>query len=302
MKFKSLIALILFAILLPFSAFSEALSLFAKENPSLFAKKDPSPTAKESNKDAAAENKKGDQKTPDLDQILANYYKAIGGLEKWQKLDTMIMKGTMTSQGVSMPITAYHKRPNNCRVEFRIEENLLAQVFNGMFAWQLNPLSGNPDPSPMSQSRSNYLRDTCDIESSLIDYKKKGYDVRYLGEEEVAGRKAYKVTVNYKSGNIETHFLDTETYLIIKVEGIYNLEGNEMRTTTNYADFKNTNGYVVPYNLAIDIHGAPSTENLKIDKFIFNSKINPTMFDFPKDKIVDLRKEKIDLEKMQKKE
>jgi len=285
MEFKSLIALILLAIFLPLSAFSE----------------DPNPPARKSNKDASAENKKGDSKKPDLDQILASHYKAIGGLEKWQKLDTMIMKGTMTAQGVSMPITAYHKRPNNCRVEYRIEENLMAQVFNGMFAWQLNPLSGNPDPSPMSQSRSTYLMDTCNIESSLIDYKKKGHNVRYLGEEEVAGRKAYKVTVNYKSGNIETYFLDTKTYLTIKVEGIYNIDGNERRTTTKYTDFKNTNGYVVPYNLTIDIHGTPSTEGLKIDEFIFNSKINPSMFDFPKDKIIDLKKDKIDMQKMQKK-
>jgi len=284
MKFKSLIALILFAILLPLSAFSE----------------EPKTTAKES-KNAGAENKKGDQKTPDLDQILANYYKAIGGLEKWQKLDTMIMKGTMTSQGTSMPITAYHERPNKCRVEFRVKENVMAQTFNGMFAWQLNPLSGNPDPVPMTKGRSDYLRDTCDIESSLIDYEKKGHKVRLLGEEEIKGKKAYKITIDYKTGNLETYYLDADTYLPIKTEGIYIMDGLEIRTTTNFADFKNTNGYVVPYNLVFDIHGAPSNERLKIDKFSFNPKINPSIFDFPKDKIVDLRKEKLDLQKMQKK-
>ncbi len=284
MKFKSLIVLFLLAIFLPLSALSEA--------PGLSAKESPPPTAKKSNKDTAADSDKGDSKKPDLEQILASHYKAIGGLEKWQKLDTMIMKGTMTSQKVSMPIIAYHKRPNKCRVEFRIKESLQAQVFNGMFAWQLNPLSGNPDPSPMSQSRSNYLKDTCDIESSLIDYKKKGHKVRFMGEEEIKGKKTYKISVKYRTGNVETHYLDTETYLTIKIEGIFNIEGNELRTTTKYTDYKNTNGYVVPYNLVIDIHGTPSREGLKIDKFIFNPQISPGMFDFPKDKIINMQKKK----------
>ncbi|MCH8020053.1 hypothetical protein IH785_09340 [candidate division KSB1 bacterium] len=74
MKFKPLIALILFAILLPLSAFSD----------------DPKSGAEKAKKNTAAQKMNEDQKTPDLDQILANYYKAIGGLDRWQNLDTMI--------------------------------------------------------------------------------------------------------------------------------------------------------------------------------------------------------------------
>ena len=281
MKFKPLIALILFAILLPLSVFSD----------------DPKSGAEKTKKNTAAQKMNEEQKTPDLDQILANYYKAIGGLDRWQNLDTMIMKGIMDSQGTAMPITAYHERPNKCRVEFILKETMMAQTFNGMFAWQLNPLSGNPDPTPMSQGRSNYLRDTCDIESSLIGYKKKGHKVSLLGEEEIKGKKAYKISVKYRTGNLETHYLSAATYLPIKTEGIYKMDGGEIRTTTNYFDFKNTNGYVVPYNLVFDIHGAPSEEKLIIDTFSFNPKIDTKIFDFPENKIIDLRKEKIDMQR-----
>ena len=281
MKFKPLIALILFAILLPLSAFSD----------------DPKSGAEKTEKNTAAQKKKGDQKTPDLDQILASHYKAIGGLDRWQNLDTMIMKGIMTSQGTAMPITAYHERPNKCRVEFRLKGTMMAQIFSGVFAWQINPLSGNSEPAPMTSGKSNYLKDTCDIESSLIDYKKKGHKVSLLGEEEIKGKKAYKISVKYRTGNLETHYLSAATYLPIKTEGIYKMDGGEIRTTTNYFDFKNTNGYVVPYNIVIDIHGAPSEEKLKIDTFSFNPKINPKIFDFPEDKIVDLRKDKIDMQR-----
>ncbi len=281
MKFKPLIALILFAILLPLSAFSD----------------DPKSGAQKAKKNTAAQKMNEDQKTPDLDQILANYYKAIGGLDRWQNLDTMIMKGTINSQGTVMPITAYHERPNKCRVEFRLKGTMMAQIFSGVFAWQINPLSGNSEPAPMTRGKSNYLKDTCDIESSLIDYKKKRHKVSLLGEEEIKGKKAYKISVKYRTGNLETYYLSSATYLPIKTEGIYNMGGVEIRITTNYFDFKNTNGYVVPYNLVIDIHGAPSEEKLIIDTISFNPKIDTKIFDFPEDKVIDLRKEKIDLQR-----
>ncbi len=281
MKFKPLIALILFATLLPLSAFSD----------------DPKSRAEKAKKNTATQKMNEDQKTPDLDQILANYYKAIGGLDRWQNLDTMIMKGTMDSQGTVMPLTAYHERPNKCRVEFRLKGIMMAQIFSGVFAWQINPLSGNSEPAPMTRGKSNYLKDTCDIESSLIGYKKKGHKVSLLGEEEIKGKKAYKISVKYRTGNLETYYLSAATYLPIKTEGIYKMGGGEIRTTTNYFDFKNTNGYVVPYNLVFDIHGAPSEEKLKIDTFSFNPKIDTKIFNFPEDKIIDLRKEKIDMQR-----
>lgn len=256
------------AILIPFSALSET------------------------SKTEDTEVKKADNKTQELNQVLAEYYKAIGGLEKWQKLDTMVMKGMMNSHGTAMPITAYHERPNKCRVEFRLKDMMMAQIFNGALAWQINPLSGNPEPVPMTTDKSNYMRDTCSIENSLINYIKKGYEVNLLGEEKSDDRNYYKINIKYPSKNVETYYINTETFLIDKSIGIYNMDGNKMRTTTNFSEYRNTNGYVVPYKLIIEIQGAPGKETLKINKFIFNSKIDPKIYEFPKDKIQKLQPKK----------
>jgi len=280
MKMNSLFLLLILSIALPISAFSET-----PEKPS-------TDSAKESSAEAKPETKKAKEKALDLDQVLAKYYEAIGGLERWRKLNDMIMKGTISSQGKSMPITAYHKRPNMCRVEFRVKEIMMAQIFNGIFAWQINPLSGNPEPAPMTNSKTNYMKDTCDIENSLIDYKKKGYDVKLLGQEEIEGKQNYKIRVKYKSGNIETVYIDAETFLITRSTGIYDFDGRETRITTNYKNYKNTKGFKVPYLLVVDIHGAPGKEMLNIDKFTFNAKIDPKIFEFPKEKMIKIQKKK----------
>lgn len=246
---------------------------------------DPKQTGTEAKK-SSEETKKAKDKSLNLDQILAKYYKAVGGLEKWRKLNTMVMQGTMSSQGKSMPILAYHKRPNLCRVEFIVKETMMAQIFNGAFAWQINPLSGNPEPAPMTNGKSRYMRDTCGIENSLIDYKTKGYDVKLLGEEKINDKNKYKIRVKYKSGNIETYYIDAQTYLITKSTGIYDFDGQEVRITTNYKDYKDTKGYLVPYRLVVDIHGAPGEEVLNIDKFAFNVEIDSKIFEFPREKMI----------------
>jgi hypothetical protein len=268
MKKRSLMLMIIAAILIPVSALSET-----------------------SNTEDT-EVKKADTKTQELDQVLAKYYKAIGGLEKWQKLNTMVMKGMMNTQGTAMPITAYHERPNKCRVEFRIEDMMMAQIFDGDLAWQINPLSGKPEPAPMTAGRSKYMRDTCGIENSLINYKEKGYDVNLLGKEKLDDRNYYKINIKYPSKNVETYYINAETFLIDKSIGIYKMDSKEIRTTTNFSEYRNTNGYVVPYKLIIEIHGAPGKETLKINKFIFNSKIDPKIYEFPKGKIQKMQPKK----------
>jgi len=266
MKTRSLILMLIVTIFIPVSALSE--------------------TSKTEDKEV----KKADNKTQELDQVLAKYYKAIGGLEKWQKLNTMVMKGLMNSQGTAMPITAYHERPKKCRVEFRLKDTMMAQIFNGALAWQINPLSGNPEPAPMTTGRSNYMRDTCDIENSLINYKEKGYEVNLLGEEKSDDRNYYKINVKYPSKNVETYYINAETFLIDKSVGIYKMDGNDIRTTTNFSEYRNTEGYVVPYKLIIEIHGAPGEERLDIKKFMFNTKIDSQIFEFPKDKMINVEK------------
>ncbi len=247
----------------------------------------------------------------ELDQVLAKYYQAIGGLDKWRGLNTMVMTGTINTQGSSgssstetktiiIPFKATYERPYKCRVEFTVDDQVKAQVYGGFFAWQINPHSSNPDPTPMSQGRTKYLRDTCGIENSLIDYKKKRLRVKLLGEEKIKGKNAYKISVRYPSGNIETYYIDEKTFLPVRAIGLYNVDRTEIRTTTTYTDFKDTDGYVVAHKLIIEVHGSPSEKFIKIDNFSFNPKIDSTMFDFPKDKVMQI-KSKEDIEKLKKK-
>ncbi|MCL4245996.1 MAG: hypothetical protein KJ002_12850, partial [Candidatus Dadabacteria bacterium] len=57
---------------------------------------------------------------PSLDEVLAKYYDAIGGLDNWQKVDTMVVEGSIHTQDLKIPTVAEYKRPDKCRVEYTI--------------------------------------------------------------------------------------------------------------------------------------------------------------------------------------
>jgi len=237
------------------------------------SEKDNNTKTQETGKDKPAAKKPAKDKTKELtlDEVLQNYYKAIGGLENWREVNTMILKGAMLSMGNKVPVRATYMRPNKCNVEFKVKDAVLVQAYDGENGWQFNPKGDIKLPHPMSKGRSNYLNDTCDIDGPLNDYKKKGNKIEFLGLEEVYGKMAYKLKIKHKTGNTQTYYLDSETFLPFRLDGVYDLDGVEHKITTSFFDYKKKGKLMIPYRLDFDILGALGTEQM----FIRSIRINP---------------------------
>ena len=80
-----------------------------------------------------------------LEQLLANYYEAIGGLEAWRAVESMKISGTMSmGRGMQPTFTRWVKRPNKIRVEFEIQGNKVVQAYDGHAGWRIMPMRGEP--------------------------------------------------------------------------------------------------------------------------------------------------------------
>ncbi|MGD8869000.1 MAG: hypothetical protein PVI01_15330, partial [Gemmatimonadales bacterium] len=55
----------------------------------------------------------------DLDEVLNNYYEAVGGLDAWKSVESMKMTGSimMGGMGVEAPFVITTKRPKKVRLE-----------------------------------------------------------------------------------------------------------------------------------------------------------------------------------------
>lgn len=216
-----------------------------------------------------------------LDQILRNYYQAIGGLTSWQSVNTLTVKGKLFSQKREFKTTARYMRPDKCRIEYTIGGKLVVQAYNGESAWEQNPLSDNPSPKSLNPERTNYLKDRCDIESPLIDYAGKNHNVTLEGLEKVDRKETYKIKVTYTSGNFQYYFLDAGTFLPIKMIGFYTAGGSELAMMTKFGDYKKSNKIVVPFRLAIDKKGGGPHEDYVVESVTVNLKLDPGIFNMP---------------------
>jgi hypothetical protein len=216
-----------------------------------------------------------------LDEVLAKYYYAIGGLAAWQKVDTMVMEGVIHTQDQKIPTAAEYMRPDKCRVEYTIRDEVVIQAYDGASAWEKNPHSTSPGPVKLDKGRTDYLGDKCDIEGPLVGYKNKNLKVTLDGRETVGKVNTYKIKVAYPSGNLQYYFLDPETFRPVQAVGVFTVDGKSSAVKTRFDDYRNTSGLYIPFRLLFDKEGDAPTEELRVGSVVVNSGVSENIFTMP---------------------
>ena len=217
-----------------------------------------------------------------VDEILAKHYEAMGGLAKIKALNTMRVTGTMgMGQGMEAPLVMERKRPDKRRVEFTIQGMTGIQAFDGEKAWSLMPFMGKKDPELGSDEDNKNEKDDADFDGSLVDWKDKGNTIELMGKEPVEGADAFKLKVTKKNGNVETMYLDTETYLLVKSEGKVKRRGTEIEGETVFSDYKDVDGYMMPFSMEQGAKGMDQRRKMTFSKIEVNVPLDDGRFTMP---------------------
>ena len=217
-----------------------------------------------------------------VDDVLAKYYDACGGLDKLKKLNTMRVTGTITmGQGMEAPFTIERKRPGMRRMEFTLQGMTGIQAFDGTRTWSVMPFMGKKDPEIGSDEDNKNAQEDADFDGALVDWKSKGHTVELVGKEAVEGADAYKLKVTKKNGNIEYDYLDAETYLLVKTEGKVKRRGTEMEGETTFSDYKDVDGYMEPFSMESGAKGMPQKQKLTFSKVELNVALDDARFAVP---------------------
>jgi len=70
----------------------------------------------------------------------------------------------------------------------------------------------------MTAEQTRITRESSEFDGPLVRTGEKGHSVELLGVEQVDGRDAYKLQVTMQTGGVQTHYVDTETYYVTRVE------------------------------------------------------------------------------------
>lgn len=223
-----------------------------------------------------------------VDEILANYFENTGGIKKWEKMETVVMKGSAPSPQGDFPFTVYNKKPNMMKIEVDIQgKKLIPQAYDGETAWGLNPFAGGTSAQKVPEDLAWTVEEEAEFEPVYINYKEKGHEITLEGEETIDGAETYKLKVvknknNDKQEIVEYHFFDKENFVPIMVRSsVLAGPAKGMESETYLSDYQETDyGVIMPYYIETRSNGQVG-QKIVVQEIVINSELDDSLFAYP---------------------
>ena len=262
---------------------------------------------------AAAADTKAVRSSLTAAQIVEKHVAVRGGLAAWRAVQTLSLSGKMDAgsgsadvsnrlavdrrtragkapaakpgetaaveQQVQLPFVLEMKRPHKSRVEIEFGGKTAVQVYDGTQGWKKRPFLNRDDFEPFSADEIKSEASNAELDGPLVDYAAKGTKVELAAIEPVAGHDAYKLKLTSKSGNVQHVWIDTASFLDVKVEGAQRRMDGRMRNVYIYQrDFRSVQGVMIPFVMETAVDGYPGTHKMLIEKAAVNPKLDDSRF------------------------
>lgn len=209
------------------------------------------------------------------DEIINRSIEANGGLEKLGKLKSVKMTGSISVQGMDIPLTITKVHNKGYRLDMEIMGASNYQFVNEKEGWVFMPIQGMSEPKQMEETQFSSSKGQLDLQGALVNYKEKGKTVEAAGTEKVNGADAFKLKVTNSKGDVTNYFIDAKTYQLIKTIGKVSVNGQDMDVETSFSDYKQTaDGFWFPYSITT-MNGTVSFDsietNVAVDENIFKN-------------------------------
>lgn len=212
------------------------------------------------------------------DEIVGKYIDAIGGKAAIGQVKSISAETSMQVMGNEAPGTIVIVDGVGYRSDTDFNGTKITQSYNDKGGWQVNPMAGAADPTPLSDDEYKMAKDQIYIGGPLNDYATKGNKIALVSSD----ADAYKIKLTTKDNVDTTYLIDAKTYLIKSTVRKGQMQGQDVDITTNYSDYRKTDvGYLMPYTMDLDF-GGQFQLSIAIKKVDLNKTIDPAIFAMPK--------------------
>jgi outer membrane lipoprotein-sorting protein len=218
-----------------------------------------------------------------VDEVLAKYIAARGGVEKVRSVNTERITGRMIfAPGVEGHVLIEYKRPLKMHMEMVVQGKTVMRIYDGKSAgWVVNPFSDNPDVQSMPDEELQTISDEADFDGPLIDYKAKGNLVALEGISEQDGKKLYRVLLMRKFGGKRTYYIDASSFKVVKWAGETPVEGQTVLIQNDLGDYRVVDGLSFPFEVETTLPGATEQRKFVVEKIEINPQIDDKQFEKP---------------------
>lgn len=216
-----------------------------------------------------------------VDEIIAKNIEARGGLQKLKSVETRRISGKFSAGSFRAEFVEENKRPNKVRQEQIIQRMVGIQAYDGKTGWQLQPFGGRKDPELMSADDTKPLVEDADIDGPLVDYKNKDHRAELMGHDSVEGTDCYKIKLTLANGDVHYYYIDTDSFLELKVETERNIRGTVHYNEVLYGDYDQVNGLYFPFAFESGEKGDPDRVKFTVEKVEINVPLSDSRFSMP---------------------
>lgn len=200
--------------------------------------------------------------------VIAKYVEAIGGKARLAAVKDIVTKSSMMMQGMTIDINVSQKAPNKILVETGMGGNVMSkQICDGEKAKITSPMG--------EQVLEGADLEDMKIQATLnneLYYDKLGVKVELTGQENVDGKKAWKVQVVKPSGKSTVEYYDQESGLKLKSVA----QQGQMSVTTVYKDYREVDGILIPFKITQSM--GPQNFDVETKEVLINKGIEDSVF------------------------
>ncbi|MDP4262268.1 MAG: hypothetical protein Q8941_07025 [Bacteroidota bacterium] len=216
-----------------------------------------------------------------VDEVIQKCSANLGGLEAFNKIKTVKMTGTVTTQGMDLPITIQIINGKATRTDVEVMGSQVIRCYKDGKGWIQNPFAGATTPTDATGLDLADLKQQSMLATPLMDYKARGSQAELQGQEDVNGEKAFKVKLTSKDdGKPTIYYIKTSDYSIIKSESEREIQGQTVTIETWVSEPKDFGGAKFFMNRVQKINGE-EFQSIKFDAITLDVTIDEKIFDKP---------------------
>jgi hypothetical protein len=178
-----------------------------------------------------------------VDEVIGKYAAAMGGLDAFNNIKTLKMTGTVSVQGMDLPITVQIVNGRAMRSDVEVMGSSVTNAYKDGKGWKINPLAGISSATEVTGTELAGFKAQTMLASTLMDYKARGHQVELQGQEDVEGVKAYKIKLTSKDDNkVTTYYISVADNTMIKSVTSQEMMGEQHDIETFYSNIKEFKG------------------------------------------------------------
>ena len=219
------------------------------------------------------------EETVTADSIVKKHIAALGGekLLRAGKSFTFTVSGEKMGKKFTKTVT--QARPNKMRVDITTDDGPASKGFDGKVAWMKK---GTAAAVAMTAEETASMASHAQFDELLLDFAKKGTSIKLIGKAEVKGTPAYDLEVTFKSGEVEHHFLDASTHLLLKrTFTSKDKDGKAVPMSVRFGDYKKVQGRMVNHSVEWDGEDGKAAKSI-VSKVAYDQKVDAKLFAMPK--------------------